>query len=513
MFLVIHEFRQTILPFLGYISMKAINLIFPHQLFEESPLLNNGLPIYLVEEYLFFSQYKFHQQKIAFHRATMQFYKNYLEGKGIEVHYVESSEAHSDVRKLMPFLQKEKVQTVHYVDVTDNWLNKRLTDGAATCDIELQSHPSNLFLNTLEDLEAYYQQQKKFYQTNFYIYQRKKRQILVEDEDKPIGGKWSYDAENRKKYPRKKTPPFVQFPDINDFVKEARNYTKNQFSEHYGTLTDTSLYPTTFDESRAWLQRFLEQRFIEFGPYEDAIVADEIILHHSVLTPMLNVGLLTPKYIIDTTLEYASENEIPLASLEGFIRQIIGWREFIRYIYEYKGTEERNKNFWNFERKIPESFWDGTTGIPPIDTTIKKLLKTGYSHHIERLMVLGNFMLLCEFDPDEVYRWFMEMYIDAYDWVMVPNIYGMSQYSDGGIFSTKPYISGSNYLMKMSNYKKGDWQKTWDGLFWRFMSVHREFFLKNYRLSMLVRMFDKMPEEKQTAHLQHAEAFLQQLDQ
>ncbi len=493
--------------------MKAINLIFPHQLFEESPLLNNGLPIYLVEEYLFFSQYKFHQQKIAFHRATMQFYKNYLEGKGIEVHYVESSEAHSDVRKLMPFLQKEKVQTVHYVDVTDNWLNKRLTDGAATCDIELQSHPSNLFLNTLEDLEAYYQQQKKFYQTNFYIYQRKKRQILVEDEDKPIGGKWSYDAENRKKYPRKKTPPFVQFPDINDFVKEARNYTKNQFSEHYGTLTDTSLYPTTFDESRAWLQRFLEQRFIEFGPYEDAIVADEIILHHSVLTPMLNVGLLTPKYIIDTTLEYASENEIPLASLEGFIRQIIGWREFIRYIYEYKGTEERNKNFWNFERKIPESFWDGTTGIPPIDTTIKKLLKTGYSHHIERLMVLGNFMLLCEFDPDEVYRWFMEMYIDAYDWVMVPNIYGMSQYSDGGIFSTKPYISGSNYLMKMSNYKKGDWQKTWDGLFWRFMSVHREFFLKNYRLSMLVRMFDKMPEEKQTAHLQHAEAFLQQLDQ
>lgn len=493
--------------------MKAINLIFPHQLFEESPLLNNGLPIYLVEEYLFFSQYKFHQQKIAFHRATMQFYKNYLEGKRIEVHYVESSEAHSDVRKLMPFLQKEKVQTVHYVDVTDNWLNKRLTDGAATCDIELQSHPSNLFLNTLEDLEAYYQQQKKFYQTNFYIYQRKKRQILVEDEDKPIGGKWSYDAENRKKYPRKKTPPFVQFPDINDFVKEARNYTKNQFSEHYGTLTDTSLYPTTFDESRAWLQRFLEQRFIEFGPYEDAIVADEIILHHSVLTPMLNVGLLTPKYIIDTTLEYASENEIPLASLEGFIRQIIGWREFIRYIYEYKGTEERNKNFWNFERKIPESFWDGTTGIPPIDTTIKKLLKTGYSHHIERLMVLGNFMLLCEFDPDEVYRWFMEMYIDAYDWVMVPNIYGMSQYSDGGIFSTKPYISGSNYLMKMSNYKKGDWQKTWDGLFWRFMSVHREFFLKNYRLSMLVRMFDKMPEEKQTAHLQHAEAFLQQLDQ
>ena len=226
---------------------------------------------------------------------------------------------------------------------------------------------------------------------------------------------------------------------------------------------------------------------------------------------MMNSGLLTPQFIIDEALNYASNHEIPLNSLEGFIRQIIGWREYIRAVYEVKGKEERTKNYWGFTRKIPASFWDGSTGIDPIDYTIKKVLATGYCHHIERLMVLGNFMLLCEFDPDEVYRWFMELFIDSYDWVMVPNVYGMSQFADGGLIASKPYISGSNYLMKMSDYKKGEWQKVWDGLFWRFMHRHRTFFLQNPRLGMLVRTFDKMPEIKQNTHLINANQFLNSL--
>jgi len=223
---------------------------------------------------------------------------------------------------------------------------------------------------------------------------------------------------------------------------------------------------------------------------------------------MLNTGLLTPQQIIDATLEYASNHEIPLNSLEGFIRQIIGWREFIRGLYVFRGVEQRTKNFFGFTRKIPASFYDGTTGVEPLDITIKKLLRTGYCHHIERLMVLGNFMLLCEFDPDEVYRWFMELFIDAYDWVMIPNIYGMSQFADSGLMATKPYISGSNYLMKMSDYEKGEWQQTWDALFWRFMHVHRDFFLSNPRLGMLVRSFDKMPEQKRNQLISMANQFL-----
>jgi deoxyribodipyrimidine photolyase-related protein len=154
----------------------------------------------------------------------------------------------------------------------------------------------------------------------------------------------------------------------------------------------------------------------------------------------------------------------------------------------------------------------GTTGIVPVDDAIQKLRKTAYNHHIERLMILGNFMLLCEFDPDEVYKWFMEMYIDAYDWVMVPNVYGMTQFADGGIMTTKPYISGSNYIRKMSNYPKGVWEEIWDALFWRFMHVHRSFFLKNPRLGMLIKSFDKMPKEKQHKLITTANNYLEKLN-
>jgi len=173
------------------------------------------------------------------------------------------------------------------------------------------------------------------------------------------------------------------------------------------------------------------------------------------------------------------------------LRQIIGWREFIRGIYCVDGVRQRNSNFWNFENRMPPSFYDGSTGIEPIDNTIKKVLKNAYAHHIERLMVLGNFMLLLEVKPSLVYKWFMELFIDSYDWVMVPNIYGMSQFADGGLLATKPYLSGSNYILKMSDYKKGDWCDIWNSLFWEFINTRREFFKKNPRMNMMVAMYNK----------------------
>jgi deoxyribodipyrimidine photolyase-related protein len=261
-------------------------------------------------------------------------------------------------------------------------------------------------------------------------------------------------------------------------------------------LSNSFIYPTTHEESEIWLNQFLTNRFAEFGEYEDAIVDNENFLHHSVLTPILNIGLLTPLYIIETTLSFAKENSVSLNSVEGFIRQIIGWREFIRGVYVYKGKQERTTNFWKFNKRIPPSYYNGTTGIAPIDTTIKKVLATGYCHHIERLMILGNFMLLNGFHPNQVYQWFMELFIDAYDWVMVPNIYGMSQFADGGLMATKPYISGSSYVLKMSNYTKGDWCEIWDALFWHFMDTHRDFFLSNPRLGMLIKTYDKMSNDK-----------------
>lgn len=334
----------------------------------------------------------------------------------------------------------------------------------------------------------------------------------MEDTAKPMGGQWTYDTENRKRFPKGKFVVQFQLPAADDYLKEAYNYTKQHFAHHIGKLDEKITYPIGFEAAEQWLDQFLKTRFAEFGVYEDAIVHKEMLLNHSLLTPMLNIGMLVPQQIVGKTLEFTRQNpDLPLNSVEGFIRQIIGWREFIRGVYEAKGTAKRTRNYWGFKRKIPQSFYDGSTGIFPVDETIKKVLNTGYCHHIERLMVLGNFMLLCEFDPDEVYRWFMEFFIDAYDWVMVPNVYGMSQFADGGIMSTKPYISGSNYLMKMSDYPKGDWQEIWDALFWRFLDQHRDFFLKNPRLSMLVKTFDKWDESKKRSVLNLANNYLREL--
>ena len=493
--------------------MKQVNILFPNQLFQESPLFENNAPFYLVEEFLFFKQYPFHKQKIAFHRATMKRYADFLQNeKNLEVHYVASTDKISDIRDLVPALKRLGVDHIHYIDPVDNWLQKRLTQGLHESGIQGMQLPSPMFLNSKEDLSVFFRRdKKKYHQTTFYTDQRKKRNILMDSDGKPMGGKWTFDTENRKKYPAKKIPPAIHFPETDSYFDEATSYVETHFSHHLGDLTAYSLYPTGFEETSAWLDQFFEHRFSEFGVYEDAIVAENSILNHSVLTPMLNVGLITPKEVVNRCLRYAEVNDVPLNSTEGFVRQIIGWREFIRGIYESRGSEERTTNFWNFKKKIPASFYDGTTGILPIDQTIKKVLKTGYCNHIERLMVLGNFMMLCEFDPDEVYRWFMELFVDSYDWVMVTNIYGMSQFSDGGLMATKPYISGSNYIMKMSNYKKGDWQATWDGLFWRFMDTHRGFFLSNPRLGMLVRMFDKMPEEKRKQHLENGALYLKTL--
>lgn len=438
----------------------------------------------------------------------MKFYENFLKEKKFKANYIDSTNELSDIRKLIPHLKQKGIDEIHFADVADNWLEKRIKQTAEKTGIIIHDDPSPAFLNSKEELEKYFHGKKKYSQTDFYINQRKKLGILLDENGAPLGGKWTYDTENRLKYPAAKKPPNINFPLANKYYKEAVAYVNKHFPNNYGEINNLVIYPNTFEESKKWFKEFLEKRFLEFGDYEDAIIAGENILHHSVLTPMLNVGLLTPDYIINETIKYSEKINIPLNSVEGFIRQIIGWREFIRGVYEFSGTTQRIKNYWGFNRKIPKSFWNGNTGIDPIDITIKKVLQTGYCHHIERLMVLGNFMLLCEFDPDEVYTWFMELFIDAYDWVMVPNVYGMSQFADGGLMATKPYISGSNYLMKMSNYKKGDWQLIWDGLFWRFMDKHSKFFLSNPRLGMLIKTFDKMSEERKNILISAAENYL-----
>lgn len=437
----------------------------------------------------------------------MKAYSGYLQEKGFHVTYIDCKNA--ETKTLLTEWHKSGIRELYMVDPVDDWLLRKFKRVAAQLQMRLHINESPAFLCTGNYGKEYFKNKKRYFLTEFYIEQRKRLNILTEDNE-PAGGKWTFDTENRKKLPKGVQIPEYRIPAEDRLSQEARRYVQENFGHHYGNSSPL-YYATTHKEAKTAMRRFFKERFDSFGIYQDAIAAEETFLFHSVLSPLLNTGLLLPEEIIEEALSAAKKHQVPLNALEGFIRQIIGWREYIRIVYEQKGVHQRTRNFWNHTRPMPRSFYDGSTGIEPVDKAIQRTLETGYTHHIERLMVLGNFMLLCEIDPDAIYQWFMEMYIDSYDWVMVPNVYGMSQFADGGIMSTKPYISGSNYLMKMSDYKKRPWCEIWDALYWRFIYLHKEFFLRNPRMSMMVRQVEKMEPARFNKLMKTAEEYLMKL--
>ncbi len=445
----------------------------------------------------------------------MKRYEQVLIKKGIQTLYLDYDPKPNSLDRHLQQVRDSMTsspQSLIVAEPSDFILEKRLERICDKLKLGYEHVASPAFINQPHENQEYRAGKKRWFMADFYKWQRKRLDILMED-DQPVGGKWSFDEDNRKKVPKKilsDIPALLKLK--HDKIDlEAQQYTQKTFAQNLGNV-DQLFYPTSHATAKKWLKHFLQHRFENFGAYEDAIVQGESWLWHSVLTPMLNVGLLTPDQIVKETLAYANKHDVPLNSLEGFLRQIIGWREFIRATYQDHGVEMRTTNHWNHTRSIPASFYTGTTGITPIDDTIKRILATGYCHHIERLMVLGGFMFLCEFDPKAIYRWFMEMFVDSYDWVMVPNAYAMSQHADGGLITTKPYFSGSSYIRKMSHYKKDDWCDIWDGLYWRWIYNHVDELGKNPRWAMMCAMAKKMDKEKRDQHMSNANTYLKSLD-
>ncbi|MEM9670611.1 MAG: cryptochrome/photolyase family protein [Pseudomonadota bacterium] len=496
--------------------MTRALLIFPHQLFLKHPgFIEKPDHIALIEDSLFFGDHRysatFHKQKLWLHRASMARYEKRLLGDGWRIRFFSYRQGEGALKTAITALLKEGVTEFLACDPVDFTLTKRLRGYLAKTETSLTLLPTPMFLNKKHENADWRSGQKRWFMAEFYKFQRRRFDVLMDGEN-PAGGQWSFDEENRKNVPKQKLNEVPQLPPIqtDQIDQEARISVNNQFPDNYGSL-DTLHWPTSHDTAEQWLNQFLNERFALFGPYEDAIVEGETLLWHSAITPMLNIGLLTPQDVVNAALGHSERHKIPLNSLEGFIRQIIGWREFMRATYDDLGVQMRTTNQWKHTRSIPETFWTGKTGIAPIDDTIKRILQTGYCHHIERLMVLGGFMFLCEFHPDEIYRWFMELFVDAYDWVMVTNAYAMSQNADGGLITTKPYFSGSAYIKKMSNYPKGEWCEIWDGLYWRWIWLHAEELEKNPRWAMMVSMVRKMDEAKRENHLSVANAYLEKL--
>jgi deoxyribodipyrimidine photolyase-related protein len=446
--------------------------------------------------------------KLVFHRASLKYYQQLLEKKKCRVCYLDCNSL-SQSAGLGGWLKKKGFKQLSLYDPVDHELKASLEKEFKKASIEFEFLSNPLFICQDSDLRDFFSDKEHFSMNSFYISQRKKLDILL-DNGKPKGGKWSFDKENRQKLSKEIQIPEICSTKTNKFIEEAKVYINNNFANNPGT-TDNFFYPVTHKDAENWLSDFIENRLDFFGPYEDAILVSQGFLFHSLLSPLLNSGLLKAEEVIMGVIDYSQKKQVRLNSLEGFIRQVIGWREFMRAVYILRGQKQKESNFLGLNNKIPHQYYDASTGIEPVDIVIKRVLKYAYTHHIERLMVLGNFMLLCEIDPKEVYRWFMELFIDAYEWVMVPNVFGMSQYADGGMITTKLYISSSNYIRKMSDFKAGPWCEIWDSLFWRFIQKHKKVFAQNPRMKFMAVQADRMDKQKMHRYTEKAESYLREI--
>lgn len=458
-----------------------ISLILPVHLYEKSPLYEKNRKIFLVEDSIFFKDKRRllnnNKCKLVYHRATMKYHYNKL-SKKYNCEYIDYSPIEKWIKKL------KNVKKIHVHEPMDRlWMNL-FEKECKKNKIDYVIYDTLSFLTTYNDLLEYkkIEPPKRITHTSFYSFQRKRLNILMKN-GKPLGGRLTYDIYNRKPLPKNNKFTFFEPKEVkNKYVKEAQEYINKLFPDNYG---DGKIYfPITHIQSKKSFQIFLNKRFQYFGEYQDAMDKDNNFLFHSLISPMINIGLISPKYVIDEVLKkYNGKN---INDVEGYIRQVIGWREFSRYLYLFHYDRMKN-NFFGHKNKLTKEFYEGTTGIPIVDKSIKDGFKYGYLHHILRLMVVGTYMNLCQIEPDEIYKWFMEFAIDSYDWVMTNNVYSMILYGDGGRISTKPYISTTNYLNKMSNFPRGTWEEIWNSKYREFVKKHKKKLMKIPRIKLFLK--------------------------
>ena len=473
--------------------MKNIAIIYPNQLFELKilPYDHNNIDVFvIVEDPIFFADsernLKFNMLKLIYQRASMMYYRDYLKENNVKVKYINygKNKKHTCNEIIKLFGNKH---TLHIIDPVDHLLESRIKLMGKKFNIEMYETPA--FLSETSDLQEYIDKfnpelKKRFLQQSFYIWQRHRLNILLDKNNKPVGGSYSYDSQNRSPIPNRSFDSFIEKNKIkitnktydNKYYKEAIQYCSDTFENHYPNLFEPdNIYnvPITHKDTITHLKLFVRERLKYFGTYEDAIdnKTDNVIMFHSMISPQLNNGLITPNIVLKYILDYYNKSNNKkdiLASIEGFVRQL-NWREYSRLLYIYV-ADKMKQNFFSNNNRLNDKWYNGTTGIDPVDTTIKIAFRHGYIHHILRLMIMSNFMNLCQVNPDDVYAWFMEFSLDSYDWVMINNVYSMGLHADGGLTTTKPYISTSNYVMKQSNFKAdGHWDKIWTDLYYYFI--------------------------------------------
>ncbi|MEC7764526.1 MAG: cryptochrome/photolyase family protein [Pseudomonadota bacterium] len=463
---------------------------------------------------------KHHPQKIALIFAAMRKFAGALIEDGWTVAYAKLTDKDNAqsidgelLRRAEEFGASEVICTT-----PGDW---RLIEMLDALPLAVTRLPDTRFISTQSEFETWAEGRKELRMEYFYREMRKKTGILMTKDGKPEGGKWNYDHDNRKPAEADLFQPKVPSFKPDDVTQEVLTLVAEAFADHFGDL-DSFAYPTTADEAEQAAADFMAHRLESFGTYQDAMLTGEPHLYHSILSPALNIGLLDPLDLCRRAERAYRDGKVPLNSAEGFIRQILGWREYVRGIYMMDGPGYTKRNALRHDRDLPWLYWGGKTNMACLSEVVKLTRENAYAHHIQRLMITGNFALLIGADPAQAQEWYLCVYADAFEWVEAPNTVGMSQFADGGMIASKPYVSSGNYIAKMSNYcegcaydvrqKTGEKACPFNLLYWWFLDRHSQRFRNNPRMDTIYSTWDRMDTDRKRSILRDAQVFLTRLD-
>lgn len=487
----------------------------------------NSNVIYTIMEVKQETSYVLHHiQKIVGFFLAMRNFSDYLSRIGHEVIYTKIDDPRNQQtfsKNLIKIIKKNKIDKFEYIEPDEYRLDMELKNFCKKLSIPYKMVSAEHFLTKRTDLRDFFQAKKSFLMETFYRHMRKKYDILLDSNKKPVGGQWNFDIENRKKLPANffVPSPLLFHHDVRSVLKQI----KKMNIETFGSIDAKHFnWPINKKESILLLDYFINNSLRFFGTYEDAMSNNHWLLFHSRLSFSLNIKMLHPLEVINKAIIHYENNKTKekISQIEGFVRQILGWREYLRGVYWAKMPDYSKMNFFCHNRKLPQFYWTGKTKMNCMYKSINQSLDHAYAHHIQRLMILGNFALLSGSDPNEVDQWYLGVYIDAVQWVELTNTRGMSQFADGGIVATKPYVASSNYISKMSNYCKycyydknkkiGSLSCPFNSLYWRFFEVNKNLLYKKFRIGMIYKIWDKYDDKEKAAILKTAENHLRNLN-
>ncbi|MBT4885423.1 MAG: cryptochrome/photolyase family protein [Legionellales bacterium] len=481
--------------------------------------LDRSSDIILMPEILGWStEVKHHKKKLVLLFSAMRHFSKELRSKKINVVYIRIEDSVASLEDAV--LEVKKQYKIDKIIITHPSEYDLLQDAQNLKKIsKLELREDTRFLASTSFFISWAEGRKSLLMEYFYRSLRVKYDILMEGK-KPIGGKWNYDASNRKPPKQGLTVPKPFSIEPDEITKDVIAMVEKDFPNHFGNIKGFNFAVTRGDALLA-LDNFINNRLVLFGDYQDAMVTGEAWMYHSHISFYLNCGLLLPLECIKLAIDFYNKGRAPLNAVEGFVRQILGWREFIRGIYWLKMPQYKELNFFDAKRKLPSFYWDGNTEMNCLRQCVSETYDNAYAHHIQRLMVLGNFALIAGINPQEVNNWFLVVYADAYEWVELPNVSGMILFADGGYLASKPYAAGGSYINKMSDYCRGCKYKVaekngnnacpFNYLYWDFLSRNRDKLIKNHRIGMMYKILDRMDEKKRNAILHDSKKFLDSL--